>query len=352
MRQNMMYMLSIHILILLLVGSAYPIEQIVIEFLYWDPSTSPLWCPECPPWQRVYNDFLNKNETMNGIQHEYGDQVLVKWIEYDSEEGREKRLLYNVTHSDSAIINREVKIEGNFNESYIREVINAYLGKTEPPSQNSRESISLLATFSLGFFETFSPCLIVLVSFILGYTVGGTPKFKEGLFHVVAFGAGFASAAMFLAVMVILIFISVPLLQPVLMWIACVLAMFFGIAIILLALLNKPFQTKPLVQKLARKYYASYIGLFLLGFLFYFLDPCIAPLVFPMLIVMQSSELILSLLMFCLGVIVPFIGIGILAGSISKLVIGNYRHRSKIRVVSGFIMVAYALYLIVFVLPR
>lgn len=351
MRQNMMFMLSISVLIVLFAGSAYPAEQVVIEFLYWDPSTSPLWCPECPPWQRVYKSFLSKNETMNGIQHEYGDQLLVKWIEYDSEEGREKRLLYNVTQSDSVIINGEVKIEGNLNETYIHEVINAYLENTEPPSQNSQESISLLTTFSIGFFETFSPCLIMLLSFVLSYTVGRTSKFKEGLLHVVAFGAGFASAAMFLAVMVVLIFISMPLLQPVLMWIACVLAMFFGIAIILLALLNKPFQSKPLVQKLARKYYASYIGLFLLGFLFYFLDPCIAPLVFPMLIVMQSSELILSLLMFCLGVIVPFIGIGILAGSISTLVRGTHRHRTKIRVISGFIIIAYAIYLIVFVLP-
>ena len=337
------------ILILLFVSTAYPIEQVIIEFLYWDPSTSDFWCPECPPWQEAYERFLSKNETMNEIRSEYNNQVLVEWIEYHSESGQEKSQLYNITQPNSIIVDGEVKIEEEFNETYIREVINAHLGETPPPP-NPQESFSLLAAFSLGFFETFSPCLLALLSFVLSYTVGSTTRFREGLLHVVAFGIGFVSAAVLLGVTVTLIFISVPSLQGYLMWIACVFAILFGIIIISLALSNKSLQTKPLVQKLARKYSASYIGLLLVGFLFYFLDPCIAPLVFPMLLMLQSSGAVSRLLMFCLGVIIPFIGIGILAGSVSKLVRSTYRHRSEIRVVSGLIVIAYAIYLIIFYL--
>jgi cytochrome c biogenesis protein CcdA len=48
-----------------------------------------------------------------------------------------------------------------------------------------------------------------------------------------------------------------------------------------------------------------------------------------------------------LGVIIPFIGIGLLAGSISKLARSTYRHKSKIRAISGLILIAYSIYLIV-----
>jgi len=38
--------------------------------------------------------------------------------------------------------------------------------------------------FSLGFFETFSPCLIIMLLFILGYTLSDSIRSKEGFFKV------------------------------------------------------------------------------------------------------------------------------------------------------------------------
>jgi len=104
------------------------------------------------------------------------------------------------------------------------------------------------------------------------------------------------------------------------------------------------------VKKLAGKYATTYIGLLLLGFIFYFLDPCIAPFAFTMLIMLQNFEFILPLLVFCLGAIIPFVGIGIVAGYASKLARSTYKHRSKIRAISGLILIVYALYLIIFIL--
>ena len=53
------------------------------------------------------------------------------------------------------------------------------------------------------------------------------------------------------------------------------------------------------------------------------------------------------------GAIIPFIGIGIFAGSVSKLARVTYRQRFLIRAISGLILIGYALYLIVFyLLPK
>jgi len=56
------------------------------------------------------------------------------------------------------------------------------LPPTKFPSQsdNSAEPTfmaMLLLAFILGFFETFSPCVLVLLSFILGYTISGEVTF-------------------------------------------------------------------------------------------------------------------------------------------------------------------------------
>ena len=56
---------------------------------------------------------------------------------------------------------------------------------------------------------------------------------------------------------------------------------------------------------------------------------------------------------FCLGAIIPFIGIGIFAGSVSKLARVTYGQRFLVRAISGLILIGYALYLIAFyLLPK
>ena len=347
----------------------------IIEFLYHDPSKDPSWRPHCKPCLQAYQDFLKKDETVNATEKFYGSQVLVNRIEFTSPDGQREAGFYDITSHNSFIIRdskgnfttiqgefnsfiiRDSKgnftfIEGNFNET-LREVIDAYLAG-ETPSFSPSSLIALLAVaFSFGFFETFSPCLIALLSFALSYTIGKTTQFREGLLQVMAFGVGFVSAAVLLGVTVGLTFLSIPTLHDILMWVVCIFAIFFGLDLLgfnLLKSLNIKFETKPLVKKLSKKFVFTYTGLILLGFLFYFLDPCIAPVFVSMLPLLLPEYLFLLFLVFCLGVIIPFIIIGIFAGSISKLARSTYRYRSKIRAVSGSILIAYSLYLIVFYL--
>lgn len=53
----------------------------------------------------------------------------------------------------------------------------------------------LAAAFTLGFFETFFPCLIILLSFIASYTLSDEFKFKERFAKIMIFGVGFVSAS-------------------------------------------------------------------------------------------------------------------------------------------------------------
>jgi len=214
-------------------------------------------------------------------------------------------------------------------------------------SSNSGEGLMAILTLAitLGFFETFSPCIMIILSFILSYTISKTTGFKSGFLQVMTFGAGFLSAAAILGLASGMVFLSMPTLQFYLTWIVCIFAILFGLG--LLGILKAPFETKPLIRKLARKYAFTYVGLAILGFVFYFLDPCIAPIFISMVPILFSGYLIPILLVFCVGAAVPFVCIGLFAGSISKLVRGTYKHQFIIRAISGLLLIGYALYLII-----
>jgi cytochrome c biogenesis protein CcdA len=62
---------------------------------------------------------------------------------------------------------------------------------------------------------------------------------------------------------------------------------------------------------------------------------------------MNSQSIALIFLVFSIGVMIPFVGIGLFAGSISKVARGTYRHKSLIKGISGLILIGYAAYLIV-----
>jgi len=346
------------IFLLLTTKTAYSAEPVIIEFLYYyDP------CPTCP------NDLYFHNAgVVKRIENDYGNNVSVILIPFYSTEGEEKRRLYDIKvwEQDAIIINREVVITEYANETYIREYIDYFLGlrpsppttpqQPSPPTQLNLPAL-LVLSFTFGFFETFSPCLIAMLSFVLGYTIAELSSFREKFSKVMAFGAGFVIATFLMFTVTAAGIISVATMshmQNVLMWIVCAFAILFGLDLLgfnIFKIFKIKAETKPLIQKLTKKYAFTYTGLAVLGFLFYFLDPCIAPVFVVMLAASQQALLLeflpLVLLIFCLGVTIPFIGIGFLSGSISKLARSTYRHRSKIRAVSGIILISYALYLII-----
>lgn len=433
----------------LFVSVGYSIEPVFVEFLYHRP---------CKCAEEDYAVYAHNLQVVDDIEGDYESKVLVDRIRFYSDGGEEKREQYGIEIGDwnAIVINHERVFVGYLNETYVREIIDAYLydsvhdvaivkvvssnstveigdkvnitvtsknlgidtesfnvsaycddfliGTQPVTGLESKHEFSLtfvwdtinqtsgnylikveaaavsnetklanniyiygevevtasnfvtlfMLAFSFGFFETFSPCLIILLSFILSYTVGKTSGFKESFSKVMIFGAGFLVATLLLAAAFGLVFLSMPILQYSLMWIVCIFALVFGLNLLgILKVPSKiPLQSKPIIRKLAKKYVITYAGLLLLGFIFYFLDPCIAPIFVSMMPLLLPEKLLFILSVFSLGAIIPFIGIGIFAGSISKLVRTTYKHRFKIRAISGLILIAYALYLIVsYLLP-
>lgn len=337
-------------LLLIFTVDVHSESVVFIEFLYLDPSQSKLACPTCPGWKDAWKKFIDASNLIDDIQKEYGDQVKIERVDITTTEGSERCHQYNCVEAQTVVINHTIKLEGEqITRENLKKVVDEYLTE-ETPDKNpfQPQPLTIIGAFSLGFFDTFSPCLIAMLSFILSYTIGKTTHFKESILRVTTFGIGFVSAAVLLGATVALTLISMPSTQIAIMWIICIFVILFGLN--LLGLLNVPVQTKPLVKKLAGKYATTYTGLLLLGFIFYFLDPCIAPFAFTMLIMLQNLEFILPLLVFCLGAFIPFIGIGIVAGYASKLARSTYNYRSRIRAISGLILIFYALYLIIFYL--
>jgi len=435
------------------INVGYSVGPVVIEFLYYKPP-----CSSCKAWTVHYEIYEHNTQVADDIEAIYGQGISLERIYFYSEKGQMKTAEYGIGILDwnALVINHERVFLGYVNETYVREIVEAYLTNSvhdvstvkvtssdstvkigertnitvttknsgienesfhvrlycnetligtrfaadlrpnhemsivlvwdtanqtpgkyvikaeagpvanetnlannvyfcdgiEIRTQSSNLVAMVILAFSFGFFETFSPCLIVLLSFVLSYTVAETSRFKESFLRVVLFGTGFLAATLLLAFALGLLLFSIPMAQHFLTWIVCVLAIVLGLN--LLGLLRIPskmrFQLRPLIKELARKRVVTYTGLFLLGFVFYFLDPCIAPIFVSMMPLLHSETLFFALLVFCLGAAIPFIGIGIFAGSISKLARSAHRHRSKIRATSGLILISYALYLTVFYL--
>lgn len=353
-----------------------------VKFFYYDPSKDPRYCNLCAP--EVLDDFLTKNSTLTKISKNYTSKVSFVWKKFyvsinpytiDPDVYNETRM-YNATLPPlrEPVPNSIVIIDGKGNfttfvgyasnetdlEMHIKQTVDAYLAGLEPPpSSSSMPLVAILASaFTFGIFETVSPCLLILLSFVLSYSLGETTHFKEGFLKVMTFGIGFifATILVFLGSAGLVVASSVFAFQNVLSYVVLALAIFFGLDLLgfnLSKFLKLEVETKPVVQKLSRRFVYSYTGLIILGFLFYFLDPCLAPIFVVMLNTFQQmllGFLPIILLVFCLGVVIPFVGIGILAGSISKLTRSTYRYRSEMRAISGLILIIYAIYFIGFFL--
>ncbi|MEM3641641.1 MAG: hypothetical protein QXH37_06960, partial [Candidatus Bathyarchaeia archaeon] len=253
---------------LLLIGTVYSAEPVTIEFLYYyDP------CPTCP--KELY---LHNKEVVDRIESNYGNNVSVMRIPFYSAEGEEKRKQYNIKvwEQNAIVINCEVVITGYADETYVRECVDYFLGlkpslPVSPQQPSSPTQTSLLAlltiSFAFGFFETFSPCLIVMLSFILSYTITELSSFREKFSQVMSFGAGFVIATFLMFAITAVGIISVATMlhmQHVLMWIFCAFAILFGFNLLgfnIFKIFKIKAETKPLIQRLTKKYAFTYTGL-------------------------------------------------------------------------------------------
>jgi len=110
---------------------------------------------------------------------------------------------------------------------------------------------------------------------------------------------------------------------------------------------------KPLAQRLAKKYGFTFAGLFLLGILLSFINvPCAAPFLLVLLVNILfkgTLENFILLGFFSLGVLTPFVAIGVVGGGGPSLAIRirkQYRQRT-IRIISGLVLIGFGILLLI-----
>jgi len=318
-------------------------ENIVyIEFFFLDPP-----CHVCPTWSETWKTFVNASNLIDDIQSEYGKQVQIERVDKTTPDGIDRFNQYDLIEAQAVVINHKIKLEGEeLTKENLKYYIDAYL-RGENPSANPILPITVFAAFMAGLLSGLSPCLMAMLAFILSYTSATVSNFKSGILRVLVFGVGFILAIILLGTLVLTTLMSIPSLYRAIMWTVAILMIIIGLNLI--GLLNVPFRSKPFVQKMAQKHGTTTIGLFILGFIFYFVNLCTAPLSFTVLPTLTAPKNLGLLALFGLGVLVPFLAVGLVAGgspTLAKRI--REQHRYKIRALSGIILLVYSAWFIVF----
>ena len=336
------------VLVLLFAMDVFAQSPVSIEFFYLVPT-----CDTCDPSATA--KYIAAQNLIDKIQSDYDDQVLIERVNRTSAEGRERYVEYGLTEAQAVVVNRKIKLQGDqLTEDNLKMYIDAYLRGDDPASDTFRPVTALFA-FSTGLISGLSPCLMAMLGFILSYTSGTVSSFKSGMFRVSIFGIGFVSALLLIGALFAAVLMLVPSFTITMTWAASVLIIIVGSNLV--GLLPVPSVLSSLSRKLgsrgrvelAQRYRATTIGLFSLGFIFYFVSICTAPLSFTVLPTLSAPSNIYLLPLFGIGAIIPFLAVGLVAGGSPALAkkIGQ-QHRLKIRALSGAILLAYSVWLIVF----
>jgi cytochrome c biogenesis protein CcdA len=325
-------------------------SPVLIEFFYLDPD---LICTSRDP--TALPRFIAASNLVDKIETDYGDKVQVDRASTATPEGRERFSQYDITNPPVIVVNGKIKLQGDdLTEENLKYYVDAYL-RGDDPATNTFQPVTAFFAFSTGLLSGLSPCLMAMLGFILSYTSGTVSNFRSGMFRVSVFGIGFVSALLLIGALLAAVLIWSPSFATTMTWIAAVLIIAVGLNLV--GLLPLPSSLKSLGQKLgsrgrvelAQRYRATTIGLFSLGFLFYFVSICTAPLSFTVLPTLSAPNNIYLLPLFGIGALLPFLLVGIVAGGSPALAkrIGQ-QHRFKIRALSGAILLVYSVWLIGF----
>ncbi|WP_407283106.1 cytochrome c biogenesis protein CcdA [Methanolobus sp. WCC1] len=303
-------------------------QPIYVEYFYQDG------CHDC----EVTAPLINQ------IEKQYEDINIVK-INVGTKEGFNKWNQYNFLEVPAIVINNETKIsKEQITEDNLKLSIDNYLkGEKEDIKYNS--TLDLPFAYSLGLFAGLSPCLMAILGFLLSFTAGTSESVRNGMTRATIFGIGLITSYLLIGIGLIMFKKSIPNIE--------VFSSITGIIVIaiglyLVGLLKAPLFLENYFQDAARKHASTAGGLFLLGVLFSLVKvPCTLPMLLVLLnkTVSQGTIGDLSLLLvFSLGVLTPFVGVGLIGGYTLSKRIRNYRDHMKL--VSGFVLILLGLWIV------
>ena len=210
--------------------------------------------------------------------------------------------------------------------------------------------ISYIVAFTAGLLSFFSPCVLPLVPAYIANLAGITaidPKsrtdYRPVLFHSLSFVLGFSLIFIALGASVGLIGTAITAHSTLLRQIAGGIMIAFGIFIV--AAFKLPWLNYEKRLNLSTERNPNYIRSLVIGAVFALgWTPCIGPILGAILALAWSSQTVgqgaLLLVVYSLGLGIPFIIIGLAWGAIMPLWKNITRHLGTISIISGLLLVA------------
>lgn len=218
--------------------------------------------------------------------------------------------------------------------------------------------MDLLSLFIEGLLSFFSPCVLPLIPLYMSYLSSNykktsedgktTYKTKNVFIMTVFFVLGISLVFILLALSINLIKPFIEKFQEVISIIGGTLIVIFGLhetGIININVLN-------VTKRLDLKYDPSdmnYFKAFLLGFLFSFAwTPCIGPMLSSAIIIASTSSLgSLYIIVYGLGLIIPFLITGLFTSKVLELIAKRRNVFKYVMIIAGIILIIYGMYMIV-----
>jgi len=274
--------------------------------------------------------------------------VTFEWVDASTQDGLHRWEQYEFAEVPAIVINNETKIpKENITRENINASINAYLNDKVDLSYNSFNSDwDIPLAFSMGIFSGFSPCLMAILGFVLTYTAGISRGMRDGMSRAMVFGIGLVTAYILLGICM-LVFGKSLLGVGAISIIAGVISILIGLN--MLGILKMPLTLDDYVKRSAKKYVGSWAGLFFLGISFSMVKvPCAAPFLLVLInemLTMTTINSILLLLAFALGVLTPFILIGLIGGYALSERVRSYR--VYIKTISGVVIILLGIWIMI-----
>ncbi|WP_094229268.1 cytochrome c biogenesis protein CcdA [Methanolobus psychrotolerans] len=279
------------------------------------------------------------------IESEY-DNVNITRTDVIFADGLDRWKVYGFREVPAIVVNNETLIpKEEITEDNIRTVIVNYSEGQQVKSFVNDINLNIPIAYSLGLFAGMSPCLMAILGFILSLTAGTSNSVKNGMTRAGIFGLGLVSSYIAFGLMLFIFKTSVPDIKlfSVITGIVVLLIGFY-----LMGLYSLPVSLEGYFQNAARKHASTISGLFILGVLFSFVKvPCTLPMLLLLLertITQGTLEAMSLLLVFSVGVLTPFIGVGLVGGYTLTKHIREYR--KQVKIVSGAVLILLGIWMV------
>ncbi len=257
------------------------------------------------------------------LKEKYGSALVVEEIDVFTSEGWDRFSGYGFLKTPSVVINGDSLVEyPKTTYERLDELISSAMeGEDEGYSNITQWSITV--AFTLGFFSSFSPCLMAVLSFILAYTAGTSKKRSEAMGKSVLFGVGLVIMYTLIAVSMALLGKRLTNFKFYMSLVGSMITLILGLNLLnyVFQVVEFPISTKNYSKRIVRQFVGrkGYLGAIVLGIIFSAVKlPCAAPaLVVILTQIIDKGDTFYGFVLvasFSVGVLLPFVFIGFLSG--------------------------------------